>query len=253
MTTDDLDYMHARYYNPWLTRFLSVDPAGGKPEVPQSWNGYSYAMNSPVARVDRDGRATDWALGVNVFTDPNLTNIPWQSAATPEGRAIENAIMIPFTAMFAAPLVLPFIPEAAAGDVLIGGAIGLTTSAGNAARSDAPIDTKVNSALVGFGTGLFTGGVFRSGEGGMQAISALVSSNFSNRVINGSWTTGAQNSKEAGKGFIAGDLAGALPGGPVAKALLAGGSKYLLDLLDDWLSGPQDKLADAPVDGPHQH
>ncbi len=49
MTTDDLDYMHARYYNPWLTRFLSVDPAGGKPEVPQSWNGYSYAMNSPVA------------------------------------------------------------------------------------------------------------------------------------------------------------------------------------------------------------
>jgi RHS repeat-associated protein len=39
--TDDLDYMHARYYNPMLGRFLSVDPgASAQSNRPQSWNKY---------------------------------------------------------------------------------------------------------------------------------------------------------------------------------------------------------------------
>ncbi len=53
---DDWDYMHARYYSPWLGRFGSVDPVLGRPERPQSWNRYSYAGNRPVLYVDPDGR-----------------------------------------------------------------------------------------------------------------------------------------------------------------------------------------------------
>ena len=53
---DYLDYMHARYYNPTLARFTSVDPAGAKPGVPQSWNRYAYAYGNPIKFIDPSGR-----------------------------------------------------------------------------------------------------------------------------------------------------------------------------------------------------
>lgn len=57
-----LDYMHARYYDATIGRFLSVDPArGATPGAPQSWNRYAYAKNNPIAFIDADGRdATDY-------------------------------------------------------------------------------------------------------------------------------------------------------------------------------------------------
>lgn len=54
-TGDDLDYMHARYYNPLLARFLSFDPLGGNPSAPQSWNRYAYVKNNPVGHIDPFG------------------------------------------------------------------------------------------------------------------------------------------------------------------------------------------------------
>ncbi len=54
-TTDDLDYMHARFFNPNLGRFLSVDPVGGRPGRSQSFNRYAYALNDPVNLVDPRG------------------------------------------------------------------------------------------------------------------------------------------------------------------------------------------------------
>jgi RHS repeat-associated protein len=53
-----LDYMHARYYSPWMGRFLSVDSHLGTPEVPQSWNRYAYTMGNPLKATDPDGNAT---------------------------------------------------------------------------------------------------------------------------------------------------------------------------------------------------
>ena len=54
-TTDDVDYMHARHYNLNLARFLSVDPVGGDPLRPQSWNGYAYVLNNPLRFTDPFG------------------------------------------------------------------------------------------------------------------------------------------------------------------------------------------------------
>jgi RHS repeat-associated protein len=54
-----LDYMHARYYDGSMGRFLSVDPVldvrRALPQ-PQRWNRYAYAVNNPIRNVDPDGR-----------------------------------------------------------------------------------------------------------------------------------------------------------------------------------------------------
>jgi RHS repeat-associated protein len=54
-----LDYMHARYYSAAAGRFLSVDPVLGNPSRPQSWNRYSYVLNSPLVNIDPTGRCTN--------------------------------------------------------------------------------------------------------------------------------------------------------------------------------------------------
>jgi len=54
--TDDLDYMHARYYSAVTGRFLGVDPVPSKAGVPATWGKYQYARSNPVVLVDPDGR-----------------------------------------------------------------------------------------------------------------------------------------------------------------------------------------------------
>jgi len=52
-----LDYFINRYYSSSQGRFTSVDPenAGAYEDQPQSWNGYAYVQNSPLAFADPDG------------------------------------------------------------------------------------------------------------------------------------------------------------------------------------------------------
>ncbi len=49
-------YFEARYYDEEIGRFLSIDEAGGRADIPQSWNRYAYALNNPLGLVDPDGR-----------------------------------------------------------------------------------------------------------------------------------------------------------------------------------------------------
>ena len=50
-----LTYMGARWYDPELGRFLSVDPVGFVESSPISFNRYAYANNNPYKYVDPDG------------------------------------------------------------------------------------------------------------------------------------------------------------------------------------------------------
>jgi RHS repeat-associated protein len=54
------DFFNARYYTAPLARFLSPDPgnAGADLTNPQSWNGYAYVLNNPLALVDPSGMDT---------------------------------------------------------------------------------------------------------------------------------------------------------------------------------------------------
>jgi|GEM_PF-2252665 len=49
-------YMRARYYDPALHRFISADPAGVDTATGINFNRYAYALNSPFAYIDPDGR-----------------------------------------------------------------------------------------------------------------------------------------------------------------------------------------------------
>jgi RHS repeat-associated protein len=59
-----VDYFHARYFTGALGRFNSPDPgnAGADLTDPQTWNGYAYVRNNPMAFVDPSGMSC---------TDPN--------------------------------------------------------------------------------------------------------------------------------------------------------------------------------------
>ncbi len=52
-----LVYMQARYYDPVVGRFLSVDPVGPSPGNLFHFNRYDYADNNPIGNIDPDGRS----------------------------------------------------------------------------------------------------------------------------------------------------------------------------------------------------
>lgn len=65
-----LMYYGARWYNPQIGRFMSMDPAGVDLNNVQSFNRYAYANNNPYRFVDPDGRIpipVIFALGRAVY------------------------------------------------------------------------------------------------------------------------------------------------------------------------------------------
>nr|WP_294973636.1 RHS repeat-associated core domain-containing protein [uncultured Pseudomonas sp.] len=54
--SNELVYMGARYYDPVIGRFLSVDPFGVDARKPKTLNRYIYAVGNPYAYIDPDGR-----------------------------------------------------------------------------------------------------------------------------------------------------------------------------------------------------
>jgi RHS repeat-associated protein len=56
-TESSLDYFDVRYYTSGVGRFMSPDPGDAGVDItdPQSWNGYAYVGNNPLAYVDPNG------------------------------------------------------------------------------------------------------------------------------------------------------------------------------------------------------
>jgi len=87
-----LYYFGARYYNPTIARFVSIDPASGAAENPQTWNRYAYALNNPYKYVDPDGmwaealffEGPSIAIGIDSLIK-NVQGGNWRSAAVDVG------------------------------------------------------------------------------------------------------------------------------------------------------------------------
>ncbi|MBN2086711.1 RHS repeat-associated core domain-containing protein, partial [Candidatus Peregrinibacteria bacterium] len=65
----DLYYYGARYYNPDIGRFTSLDPWSGDIKDPQSLNKYSYVRNNPLKYVDPSGEIVEVAAKDLELTD----------------------------------------------------------------------------------------------------------------------------------------------------------------------------------------
>ncbi|MDH5731534.1 MAG: RHS repeat-associated core domain-containing protein, partial [Gammaproteobacteria bacterium] len=75
-------YLRARYYDPMLGRFISVDPYLGRLEVPESQNRVIYVHNNPLLYTDPSGLAVyqgqhgAFASGQTTFNHQALVFIP---------------------------------------------------------------------------------------------------------------------------------------------------------------------------------
>jgi RHS repeat-associated protein len=90
---DDLDYMHARHYNPLLGRFTSVDRGAAIQSVPQSWNRYAYALNRPTTLRDPDGRSGGIDYDEMAQKIGPLAGLVWLYVDSPMAKA-EHVVLI---------------------------------------------------------------------------------------------------------------------------------------------------------------
>ncbi|MDP2183091.1 MAG: RHS repeat-associated core domain-containing protein [Actinomycetota bacterium] len=58
-TETGLYYLPARYYDPVVARFISVDPSGPMADDPTTLNAYVYCVNSPLLYSDPSGETID--------------------------------------------------------------------------------------------------------------------------------------------------------------------------------------------------
>jgi RHS repeat-associated protein len=87
-----LSYMGARYYDPTLGRFLSIDPAAFDEQELHSLNRYAYANNNPIKFVDPDGRMpilipVIFGITALFHSDPANTPVPGEVPQGPNGGA----------------------------------------------------------------------------------------------------------------------------------------------------------------------
>jgi RHS repeat-associated protein len=87
-----LVYMQARYYDPAMGRFLSVDPVGPSPGELFHFNRYDYTNNNPINHTDPDGRCpmcigaligAGIEIGMQLATDGRVSS--WKSVAVSAG------------------------------------------------------------------------------------------------------------------------------------------------------------------------
>jgi len=108
-----LVYMQARYYDPLLGRFLSIDPVGFSETNPQTFNRYAYANNNPHRYIDPDGRQArdaNWeAAGMDPPGNPRAEKAAEIASTASAGVDIVDAIIVdtvtdPLTYVGAGPI-----------------------------------------------------------------------------------------------------------------------------------------------------
>lgn len=155
-------YYGARYYAPWLGRWISCDPAG----LVDGSNVYRYVKNSPINTTDPTGM---WGW-------PS-----WRTIAVVAAVVVVGTVVTVATAGAAGPLVVGAVASVGltgtAATVATGVAVGAVAGAvGGAAAGAAGEATRqtVNSRALGLGNEEFSGGKILSAAGEGAASGAVI-------------------------------------------------------------------------------
>jgi RHS repeat-associated protein len=85
-SSSGLYYYNARYYDPYLGRFIQPDTLVPDPLNPQAWNRFSYCYNNPVSYVDPSGHIPFWDVldvasfawsSYELYREPSWANLGW--------------------------------------------------------------------------------------------------------------------------------------------------------------------------------
>jgi RHS repeat-associated protein len=102
-----LSYFGARYYDPMLGRFMSIDPAPMSLDNLQSFNRYAYANNNPYRYADPDGQDGVFWEFLDRFNNPFSHCVPsYQSfqagtrqlLGNPRNDSFERDVFVNYTA-----------------------------------------------------------------------------------------------------------------------------------------------------------
>ena len=157
-----LYYYGARYYAPWIGRWISCDPAG----LVDGSNVYRYVKNSPINTTDPTGM---WEM-------PS-----WRTVAVVAAVVVVGTVVTVATAGAAGPLVVGAVASigltGTAATVATGVAVGAIAGAvGGAAAGAAGEATRqtVNSRALGLGNEEFSGGRIASAAGEGAVTGAVI-------------------------------------------------------------------------------
>jgi hypothetical protein len=210
--------MHARYYTPEWGRFWSVDPIGGTPGMPQSWNAYAYVMGNPVNLYD------PWGMEVECSQSSD-GGIRCEDEITVTGEADDlRPLPIPGSAYWG-PIggsqhdhVLGVSPFTEPDRTLI---LGVSAAAGLFASCQVEAGLYHNPndwgiyALYGVGPGFgmaagITGGYVRGGEGSVSGV--VTEAQFYTPIVGGSGFLDMRNTSQLVPPITGGAVSGPGPG-----------------------------------------
>jgi RHS repeat-associated protein len=81
-----LDYFGARYYDPALGKWLSVDPLA---DNYYSWSPYNYSMNDPINKYDPDGQFV-WGAVIGAAVDAGMQVASGMASGQSFSEAVSN-------------------------------------------------------------------------------------------------------------------------------------------------------------------
>jgi RHS repeat-associated protein len=113
-----LDYFHARFYDPWVGRFLEQDPALGGATAGVSFNRiandaanlnpYAYTLNRPTLLIDQNGEWWQLATGLLGGVGGGVGNYLGQMKTMPKGESVDwGAVAIATGVGFVAGVITP--------------------------------------------------------------------------------------------------------------------------------------------------
>ena len=166
-------YMRARYYNPYICRFINPDPAG----FAGGLNWYCYADGNPVSLSDPSGLDPAFAPGIGMFSGLTAEQqVEASRAAAPfvggmvVGAAGAAVVVVAAPVAVSGLVALGAPPAAASATVTFG--LGATAVAGgySTGRDIVNNANAGNWNNVAFDAGMLTGGFAVGVSGGGRAI-----------------------------------------------------------------------------------